>query len=476
MQTNCTITISGNRAYFEGLYSLEIVRKVSSFPVKGAHFSKAFKKGLWDGRKHLFDKKSLSMPSGLVPAVVKALKAQEGTHKIAVVDRREDNVPSVGANGYSLDSVSFGEYPYDYQPDVADVMIKAKRGIIKIATNGTKTAIAIAVIKHLSVPSVFIVPGIDLLRQTRKRFTEYLGLSEDEIGYIGEGEYRVGAWVTVATMDSLHAWMERDYQEFKSIAKRWDVLVMDECHSVGSETHYEVADAIPAYYRFGLSGTPLDRSDGADLKLIAQTGEIVYEISNKFLIERGISVRPHIEMIRIDKPEIHPKMTWQTVQKVGIIDNEHLNKKVVEKVVEFTDQNLGTVVMVEKYKHADNIRELLDKEKVRYKYLSGKEKGPVREEALNEFTNKELDCLLVTTVFDQGIDTPAIDALIFAAGGKAVIRSLQRIGRGVRNGEGKDKLIVVDFVHLTHKYLAKHSLKRLGTYKREDCFVISQSA
>ena len=64
MQLNCTITVSGNRAYLEGYYPLDLVRKTTSFPVQGAHFSKAFKKGRWDGRKHLFDLKMQSMPAG----------------------------------------------------------------------------------------------------------------------------------------------------------------------------------------------------------------------------------------------------------------------------------------------------------------------------------------------------------------------------------------------------------------------------
>jgi len=38
--------------------------------------------------------------------------------------------------------------------------------------------------------------------------------------------------------------------------------------------------------------------------------------------------------------------------------------------------------------------------------------------------------------------------------------------------EGKDKLTVIDFCDRTNKYLAKHSLDRIESYQKENCFDI----
>ena len=70
---------------------------------------------------------------------------------------------------------------------------------------------------------------------------------------------------------------------------------------------------------------------------------------------------------------------------------------------------------------------------------------------------------------------PCIDVLILAGGGKAKIRLLQRVGRGLRTGAGKERLLVIDFANFTHKWLLKHSLARLRTYIAEECFMISEA-
>lgn len=469
----CTITVVGNRAVLSGAFPLKVVQRVTSYAVPNYWFAPAYKKGYWDGRKHLFDTRTSSVPSGLLQCVVRAIKEHDDSIRVQVIDQRQDAAPAVAGRGFSLQGINFGQGIYDFQLTAAKTMVNLQRCILEAATNSGKTEVAAAVTKHLSVPTVFIVPGIDLLRQAHKRFAVRLGLKPEDVGFIGEGECRVGEWVTVASIDTLYSILSKDRARFQEMAARWELMFLDECHTTGSDTHYQVADAVPAFYRYGLSGTPLARTDGADLRLIAQVGEVGFSITNKELIERGISVRPHIEMIKITEPQLPSKTNWATVNKIGIVENAHLNVKVSQKVREFADQGLRVMVMVDKLKHGDILSKLLKNAGISHKFLSGKETGETREDALQKFTEGELECLIATTIFDQGVDTPAIDVLIFAGGGKAKIRSLQRIGRGLRSGEGKEKLVVVDFAHFSHKYLTKHSLQRLATYKAEDCFIIS---
>ena len=131
--------------------------------------------------------------------------------------------------------------------------MKYKRGILKWATNGGKSACAAAVTKYLAVPTIFIVPGKDLLHQIRETFSKYLGISIEEIGIIGDDEFTIGSWITVATMQSLFSRIKKD----PGLAKKWDLMWVDECHVAGAETLYYALDKLDCFYRFGLSGTPL---------------------------------------------------------------------------------------------------------------------------------------------------------------------------------------------------------------------------
>lgn len=453
---------------------MKVVQDATSYYVQGYRFSEAYKKRRWDGKKHLFNLKTKSMPAGLATAVTAAIREDDPGARVTINDCREQHAPVIGNHGFELDGVRF-EGRYDFQLEAAKIAVAKKRGILKIATNGGKTEIACAITKHLAVPTVFLVPGLELLYQARDRFVKRLGLSVDEIGIIGDSEARTGLWITVATVQSLSTRLQNDPHILES-ARRWQLVFSDECHTTGSsETGYEVMDQIPAYYRFGLSGTPLDRSDGADLRLIAQTGEIIYEVPNKLLVERGISVQPYVEMVRIDQPQLPKSLPWSAANKQGVIENVVLNTKVVEKAREYANDGCQVLVMVDLIKHGTTISKLLQREapELVHQFINGKEDTETRQEALRRFAAGEINVLLATSILDQGVDTPAIDVLIFAGGGKAKIRTLQRAGRGLRRGKNKDKLVIVDFANFTHKYLTKHSLQRLKTYKSEDCFLIS---
>jgi len=472
---DCTVTIQGSQALIEGKYPLKVLQKATSFYVPGYAFAPAFRSKRWDGKKHLFSVKTQTFPSGLVAIVREAIKeaAEESKTSFAfkVVDNRELNVPNVGSNGFELEGITFGQGIYDYQLEAAKAMVEARRGILKVATNGGKTEIACAVTKHLSVPTLFLVGRLELLHQTRKRFAKRLNIDIDEIGIIGDSEFKIGNWITVATPSSLKTKIEKDLVPLD----KWNLVLSDECHHAASDTHYDVLDQLPAYYRFGLSGTPLDRGDGADLKLIAQTGPVLYDVPNKLLVERGISVPPHVDIIKIDKPILPAKgMTWNQVNQKGVVENKHLNRKIVEITQEQVALGKQVLILIDTIKHGTHLDESIWEadSNIRHQFINGKEDTKERDKALEKYKAGDLQVLIATSILDEGLDVPNIDVLILGSGGKSKIRLLQRAGRGLRTGDGKDRLLIIDFANFSHKWLLKHSLQRLKTYKDEDCFII----
>jgi superfamily II DNA or RNA helicase len=75
---------------------------------------------------------------------------------------------------------------------------------------------------------------------------------------------------------------------------------------------------------------------------------------------------------------------------------------------------------------------------------------------------------IASPIFDEGIDVPRVDTVILACGGKSYVKLLQRIGRGMRKkDDGKNELIIIDFIDDTNKYLLKHSDRRIKTYVSE---------
>ena len=257
-----------------------------------------------------------------------------------------------------------------------------------------------------------------------------------------------------------------------------DGVVVHNCHHVGADTWYEVVRRCDAFYRFGLSGTPLKRSDGGDMKLIGATGGVVFQIRNKELIERGISVQPHVTWIRVTQPLLPRGIKYPEAYRLGIVENVWRNTAVARATAERVERGLNVLILVTELKHGRILDEKLwnftPGSFIPHQFLSGEEASEVRTKAFDEFRAGVLRVLIATSIMNEGIDMPNIDALVLAAGGKSSIRTLQRIGRGLRKGGTVDRLEVVDFVDFQNKYLLEHSLQRFGDYKNESCFIVDK--
>jgi len=451
-----------NVAHISGDYAVSTIDDATSFRVNGFQFSYKYKKGWWDGKTHLYSKNDQTFPAGLVGVVQRALRTwadkRGHTLEITVVDNR--NIKDPINNGLSL----YGVTLRDYQLAGAKAMVAKQRGILKIATNGGKTITFIAVAKHLGLQTLMLVPGKELLHQVYAEFKRFLPPSE--VGIIGDGKWKPKKY-TVAIPNTLASRIKKKKPEAIEYLKGVDVICSDECHKVGASQFYNVLKACPAHYRYGLSGTPLDRTDGADLKLIAQTGEVVYEVSNKQLIDAGLSTDVEILFVTISGPDdISHIREWSDVYELGIVKNDERNREIAKYASQMCSEGRGTLIIVNLIDHGELLNELIPKSQFMHGGLASAE----RQKMLKSFKSGNIDVLIATNILDEGVSIDNIDAIIMGAGGKSRIRTLQRLGRGLRTGGNSDTLRIVDFIDSAHSMIAKHSMKRFKDYQAEDCF------
>lgn len=458
----------GPMAKIEGKYPLKLVRELTSYPVQGAEFSQAYISGAWDGRKHLFNKRNHSFPTGLTEYLLTGLR--DAGYEVNLFDYSEEPEP-VRDTGELIGLKMEGKY--SYQKECVDAMIAAKQGIIKVATGGGKTAIAAATIKYFGLPTLFVVSTKELIYQARKNFKELLGLTDEEVGIIGDDHWSPGTLITIALPQTLVSRRKEKY--CKDFIASVDVLFADECHNAGSDTWHSIMMSCPAFYRFAMSGTPVDRTDGANLRLIGTTGEVVFEISYKQLVELMVLPKADIIWDTITEPQLPSRTAYPTVYKQGVSTNAQQHQKVLDWTKIFFDMGLSTLILVEEIAHGKRIEKDLwtevDNRFIPHQFISGSETGDVRAKAIEEFSNREIPVMVASTILDEGVSIDAIDALILAGSKKSKIRTLQRLGRGLRG----QRLIVVEFSNLCHKYLIEHSMARLSDYEAEECFPIHTS-
>ena len=99
-------------------------------------------------------------------------------------------------------------------------------------------------------------------------------------------------------------------------------------------------------------------------------------------------------------------------------------------------------------------------------WLSGSDSSDKRGETIEQFRANETGAILIVSkIFDAGVDIPEIDVLGLMGGGESTNTTLQRIGRALR--PNRDVVTIYDGLdgrQRTKDYLAKHSLQRLSDY------------
>jgi superfamily II DNA or RNA helicase len=224
-----------------------------------------------------------------------------------------------------------------------------------------------------------------------------------------------------------------------------------------------------------MSGTPYDRTDGGTLRLIASFGEKVADVGYKELVEAGILPRAKIIFDKITGPILpkKPKLTYAQVYKQGVVESDTITQHVVDWTRICVAQGLAVMILVDQIEHGKLLDEALwlsAGELIPHAFIHGNSSN--RDEALQEFKDKEISVLIASSILDTGISIDGIDVLIPVGSRKSKIRTLQKLGRALRG----EKAIVIEFFNMTHKFLMDHSQIRFRDYSAENCFLLKQSA
>lgn len=470
--------LSNTRCRVTGLAEkhVKLLDDALALEIPGSRFNPRVRNGLWDGKRHLFSATRGTFPRGLL-ARVKALFVEMGV-EYKVKDLRKNKAKPADLSKLSKTMLKDPEAGHitlrSYQVKAARRALKRGHGILWLATNAGKTEVACAIMSVLKHErALFLVHKKALLAQARERMAKRFGTIEEHIGVIGEGKFDPKHF-TVATIQSLTRKMppakQRIVRQYLGTIRQ---LHVDEGHHTKATTWYKLIQRIDAPWRFLYSGTPFGNDNG--LLVEASVGGVVARVSNDKLIKLGVSARPTIQMVTCDKPELKDGLQWDEVYKHGVVNNAHRNDLIAKHARRFAKQGKPVLILVRELWHGDNIINALAAYDVKALFSHGQMPLSAIEKNKALFEAGRAPVLVASTIYDEGVDVPAIRALIVADGGQSVRAVLQKIGRGLRQKkDGANVLDVIDFADLTHRFLAKHAQERLAIYEAEGFTVKSK--
>ncbi|MDL5361603.1 DEAD/DEAH box helicase family protein [Halalkalicoccus sp. NIPERK01] len=351
-----------------------------------------------------------------------------------------------------------------YQRDALDAWREnGDRGVLELPTGSGKTVIALKVIEELAVPTLVVVPTIDLLNQWREELREEFDIP---VGQFGGGVQSREA-ITVSTYDS--AYLKAD-----SVGDVFPFVVFDEVHHLGGEGYREIARLLAAPARLGLTAT-FERPDGAHEVVEELVGPVVYrtnaeELAGKhlapydvkrievsltaeereayernqetfvsYLRESGIDMRrgsDYQELVKRSGSDPRAREALLAKQRAREIVSNAQRK--VEALGGILDRHRGERIIVFTA-HNDLVYRL--SERFLIPAITHRTSTTERREILERFREGTYSRVVASNVLDEGVDVPDASVAVVISGSGSEREFTQRLGRILRPGEGKRALL-----------------------------------
>lgn len=245
----------------------------------------------------------------------------------------------------------------------------------------------------------------------------------------------------------------------------YDYIVIDEVHHAPASSYRFIFDRFSPQVLLGLTATP-ERTDGEDiLKDFCDT--IAAEIRLPEAINRKL-LSPFQYFAVSDSVDL-TKVAW----KNGRYDiNELTNLYTAEdrrvaEILENCDKYLTDVHEVRalgfcvSQAHAQYMAEKFTLKGLKADYLTSSSGGD-RDSVRHRLRNKEINYLFVVDIFNEGVDIPEIDTVLFLRPTESLTIFLQQLGRGLRLADSKECLTVLDFVgNANAQYDFEHKFRAL---------------
>ena len=476
------LTISKvNEVYAKIECEKHIAKEISeyfTFFVPGYTFVPAYRNKIWDGKIRLFDSRNSQIYMGLIGNVEEFCQERDYIFTHNFVD---DEYSLYHAKKFisELQIHARGE-PIEVREHQIEGYIHAmrkRRALLLSPTASGKSLIIYLIFRQLqqyqNLKGLVIVPTTSLVEQLYSDFADYNNDNmEEHLHRVYQGKDKESSKpLIISTWQSLYKLPKEYFHQF-------DYVIGDEAHLFKAQSLTTILTAcINAKYRVGLTGT-LDGTKTHKLVLEGLFGPVNKVITTRELIDKNQVSNFEVKCLILKHPdekclEYKDKTYQEEIQY--LISNEVRNKFIKNLAVSLGKNTLILYQMVDK--HGRILYDMIkDTEKIGNRkvfFVYGGTDTNDREE-IRRIMEIENDAIVVASygTFSTGINIRNLHNIIFAMPTKSTIRTLQSIGRGLRQSEGKEQATLYDIADdLRYKkhmnYTLKHFVERTKIYNDE---------
>lgn len=401
---------------------------------------------------------------GFLPRVIEFLEKNKIEYNL-----KENNIyDDLEIEDHHLEGITF-------KPGQEELVLNAidkKRGLI-IAPTGFGKSIVIfsirkAFIKH---KALIVVPSLDLLNQFVDEAIKYF----PDTKYLGDGKNLKNTDISkcktlIVTRASVASILDDDW------SSDLEVIFVDEVHNGSSKAKKDketnkmkggiltsTLNELLSPIKIGFTATLPDKEENK-LNIEGTFGNVIGEIDTEDAEKLGVSVVPDVFFIE-PRDQMISATKYQDRKKEYIVDNTHRNRLIIAKAKEKINEGKSVIIFVIQKEHGKILSEMATRAGMDIPFLSGDTKTDEREIEKEAMRKKDRLALIVSVIFREGVNIPALDCAILADVGKGESGVIQRCGRILRAVDGKEPEIwdVLD----KDKYFSEHLVNRIIIYRKK---------
>lgn len=381
-------------------------------------------------------------------------------------DRLDDALAEAGGRSTDRVTISLSGLevtPYPYQQEMLDEIDAERtvhdrhRNLVVAATGTGKTVIAALDYRHLCDPAsgkrprlLFVAHRKEILAQSLRTYREVLG--DGAFGEMYVDGTRPERWDHVfASIQSLSS-----YGIANIPSDAFEIVVIDEFHHAAASSYRRLIDQLRPHELLGLTATP-ERADGVNVQDAFFDGRIATEL--RLWDALGADLLCPFHYFAVADGTDLSSLTWANGRyDIDELTNRYVGDDVRSRIILETVRDkvidpgamraLGFCVTVA---HAEYMAQVFNDAGIPSRTVTGRTQATEREQALSDLRERRINAIFTVDVFNEGLDIPAVDTVLFLRPTESATVFLQQLGRGLRRTLDKAVLTVLDFVGLQHK-------------------------
>jgi len=332
---------------------------------------------------------------------------------------------------------------YQKQPIRAarQALKKTGRALVVLAT-GLGKMLTSALVWHgfTRGRGLFLVHNNGILEHALKEYRRVYGENERFALFNAYSKDVKGADAVFATFQT----MRRNLKRFPRNYFKW--MTVDETHHSQATTYRPVIEHFSCP-RLGITATP-DREDLLDIRELF--GEEVVNVTLEEAIARGWLPPIEYHLVTDDgfDEKALKRLAHEVLEEGERLSLEELNRRIFikardEKVARIIEKHgMKTIIFCRNITHAEHFKKFLKSAEVYHSRKMPEENRQVLDNLRSGKTRR----VLAVNAFNEGIDVPDVGLVVFYRATESETIFRQQLGRGLRPGEDKKKLVVLDFV------------------------------